>query len=90
MGGKFIEILLLMFLLGSSPSDFYKTSEDPNGLMKEDQCKNNNIFGRQASNSPNVERNFSSEGDIDLSITEFRFCDKVATNTSEGNRSFWG
>ena len=44
--------------------------------MKEDQCKNNSIFGRQASNSPNVERNFASEEDIDFSVTEFRFCDK--------------
>ena len=76
MGRKFIEILFLMFSPGSSPSDFYKTSEDPNCLMKKDQCKNNNIFGRQASNGPNVERNFAREGDIDLSITEFRFCDK--------------
>ena len=76
MGRKFTEIPLLMFSPGSSPFDFYKTFEDPNCLMKEDQCKNNNIFGQQACNGPNVERNFASEGDIDLSITEFRFCDK--------------
>ena len=76
MGRKFIGILLLMSSAGSSPSDFHKTSKDPNCLMKEDQCKNNSIFGRQASNSPNVERNFASEEDIDFSVTEFRFCDK--------------
>ena len=79
-----------MFWPGSSPSDFHKTSEDPNCLIKEDQCKNNNIFGH-VSNSLNVERNFASKGDIDFSVTKFRFCDKfkkVATNTSEGNRVF--
>ena len=61
-----------MFWSGSSPSDFHKTSEDPNCL----QCKNNNIFGRHASNGRNVERNFASEGDINFSVTKFRFCDK--------------
>ena len=74
-----------MFWPGSSPSDFHKTSEDPNCLIKEDQCKNN-IFGRHASNGPNVERNSSSKGDIHFSIKKLRFCGKlkkVATNTSE-------
>ena len=42
---KFIRIHLLMFWPWSSPSDFHRTSEDPNCLIKEDQCKNNNIFG---------------------------------------------
>ena len=90
VGRKFIRIPLLMFWPGSSPSDFHKTSEDPNCLIKEDQCKNN-IFGRHVSNGPNAARNFASKGDIDFSVTKFRFCDKfkkVATNTSEGNRVF--
>ena len=30
MGSKLIRILLLMFWLGSIPSDFHKTSQDPN------------------------------------------------------------
>ena len=33
-----------MFWPGSNPSDFHKTSEDPNCLIKEDQCKNNNFL----------------------------------------------
>ena len=53
-----------MFWLGPSPSDFHKTYEDPKCLIKEDPCKNNNIFGRHASNGPKVERNFASTGDI--------------------------
>ena len=65
-----------MFWPGSSPSDFHKTSKDPNCLIKEDKCKNNNIFERHASNGPNVERNFASKGDIIISVTKFRFCDK--------------
>ena len=88
--GSLYEFLCLCFGLGSSPSDFHKTSEDPNCLIKEDQCKNN-IFGRHVSNGPNAARNFASKGDIDFSVTKFRFCDKfkkVATNTSEGNRVF--
>ena len=91
MGRKFIRISLLIFWPGSSPSDFHKTSEGPNCPIKEDQCKNNNIFGRHASNGPNIERNFANRGHIDFSVTKFRFCDKykkVATNTSEGNRVF--
>ena len=76
MGRKFIRIPLLIFSPGSSPSDFHKTSEDPNCLIKEDHCKNKNIFGRHASDGPNIERNFASKGDIDFSVTKFRFCDK--------------
>ena len=63
-------------------SDFHKTSEDPNCLTKEHQCKNNNIFGRQASNPPNVERNFASKADINFSVK------KVAIKTREGNTVF--
>ena len=73
-----------MFWPGSNPSGFHKTPEDPNCLIKEDQCKNNNFFGRHASNGPNVERNFASKGDIHFSIKnggKFR-------NTSKGNRVF--
>ena len=73
--GSLYEFLCLCFGLGSSPSDFHKTSEDPNCLIKEDQCKHNKIFGH-VSNSLNVERNFASKGDIDFSVTKFRFCDK--------------
>ena len=76
MERKLIRIPLLMFLPGSSPSDFHKTFEDPNCLIKEDQCKNKNIFGQHASDGPNVERKFASKGDIDFSVTKFRFCDK--------------
>ena len=89
MGREFIRIPLLMFWPGSRPSDFHETSEDTSCLIKEDQCKNNNIFGRHTSNSPNVERNFASKEGIDFFVTKFMFCDKfkkVATNTSEGNR----
>ena len=64
-----------MFRPGSNPSDFHKTSEDPNCLIKEDHCKNN-LFGRHASNGPNVESNFASKGDINVFVTEFSFCDK--------------
>ena len=76
MRRKFIRIPLLMFWLGSSPSDFHKTPENPNCLIKENQCKNNNIFRRHASDGPNVERNFASKGDIEFSVTKLRFCDK--------------
>ena len=76
VGRKFIRIPLLMFWSGSSPFDFHKTSDDPNCLIKEDQCKNNNSFGRHVSNGPNVERDFASKGDIDFSVTKFRFCYK--------------
>ena len=91
MGKKLTRIPLLMFWPGFSPSDFHKTSEGPNCLIKQDQCKNNNFFGRHAANGPNVERKFASKRDIDFSITKFRFCDKykkVPTNTSDGNRVF--
>ena len=91
MGRKSIRIPLLMFWPGSSFFDFHKTSEDPNCLIKEEQCKNNNIFGRHVSNGPNVARNFVSKGDIDFSVTKFKFCDKFkkdATNTSERNGVF--
>ena len=27
-------------------------------------------------NNPNVERSFASKGDIDFSVTKFKFCDK--------------
>ena len=76
MGRKFIRIPLLIFWPGFSPSDFHKTSEDLNFLIKEDECKNNNIFGQHASNGPNVERNFANKRDTDFSVTKFRFCDK--------------
>ena len=75
IGRKFIRIPLFMFWPGSSPSDFHITSEDPNCLIKEDQCRNNNIFARHASNGPKCERNFASKGDIDFSVIRFRFCD---------------
>ena len=75
MGRKFIRIPLLMLWPESSPSGFHKASEDTNCLIKEDQCKNNNIFGRHASNGPNVERNFARKGGIDFSVAKFRFCD---------------
>ena len=65
-----------MFWPGSSPSDFHKTSEDPNCLIKEDPCKNNDTFGRHVSNGPNVERNLASKVDINFSVTKFRFCYK--------------
>ena len=84
MGSKFIRIPLLMFWPGSSPSDFHKTSEDPNCLFKENQRKNN-LFG------PNFERNFATKRDIDFSVTKFRFCDKfckVASNTNDEKRVF--
>ena len=73
-----------MFWPGSSPSDFHKTSEDPNCLFKENQRKNN-LFG------PNFERNFATKRDIDFSVTKFRFCDKfwkVASNTNDEKRVF--
>ena len=91
MGKKLIRIPLLMFWPGFSPYDFHKTSEGPNCLIKQDQCKNNNFFGRHATNGPNVERKFASKRDIDFSVIKFRFCDKyrkVPTNTSDGNRVF--
>ena len=66
-----------MFRPGFSPSDFYKTSEGPNCLIKEDQCRNNNIFGRRAINGLNVEKKFASKVDIDFSVTKFRFCDNI-------------
>ena len=67
------------------------SSEGPNCLIKEDQCRHDNIFGRHTCNGQNVERHFPSKGEIDLSVIKFRFCEKykkVATNTSEGNRVF--
>ena len=76
MERKLIRISLLMFWPGSRPSDFHKTSEGSNCLIKENQCKNNNFFGRHTSNSPNVERNFASKEGIDFSVTKFAFCDK--------------
>ena len=76
MGRKFIRIPLLMFWPGSSPSDFHKTSEVSNCLIKEDQYKKKNIFGRHASDGANVERNFAGKGNIDFSVTKLRFCDK--------------
>ena len=76
VGGKFIQIPLLMFWPESSLSDFHKTSGDPNCLIKEDQCKNNNIFRRHVTNGLNVERNFASKVEIDFSVTKFRFSDK--------------
>ena len=73
MGRKFIQIPLVLLWPRSRPFDFQKTSEDPNCLIKENQCKNNNIFGRHPSNGPNVERNFARKGDIDFSVTKCRF-----------------
>ena len=73
MGRNFIRIPLLIFWPGSSPSDFHKTSEDSNCLIKEDQCKNKNISGRHAINGPNVERNFGSKIDIDFSLQNLGF-----------------
>ena len=63
-GKEFIQIPLLMFCPGSSPSDFHKNSEDPNCLTKQDQHKNNNNFGIHARNSPNVDRNLASKGTL--------------------------
>ena len=61
---------------GSSPSDCHKTSENPKCLIKENQCKNNNPFGRHASNGLSAsEKNFASKGDTDFSVTKFKFCD---------------
>ena len=73
MGRKFIQIPLVLLWPRSRPFDFQKTSEDPNCLIKENQCKNNNIFGRHPSNGPNVERNFPRKGDIDFSVTKCGF-----------------
>ena len=70
MGREFIRIPLFMF---SSPTDFHKTSQGTNCLIKEDQHKNNNIFGRHASNGLNVERNFASKGDIDFLLQNIGF-----------------
>ena len=75
---------MLSFWSWSNPSEFHKTSAGRICLVEEDQCRNTNIFGRHAINDPNVERNFASKGDIDFSVTKFKFCDKcekVATNT---------
>ena len=86
--GKGIYMNSFAYVLASQ--NFHKTSEGPNCLIKENQCKNN-TFGQHASNGPNIRRNFTSKGDIDFSVTKFRFCDKykkVATNTSDGNRVF--
>ena len=58
-GGNLYEFLIMLWPR-TSPSDFHKTSEDPNCLIRENQCKNNNQFGRHASNGPTVERNFAS------------------------------
>ena len=55
MGMKFIRIPLLMFWPESFSSDIHKTSEDSNYLINENQCKNNDLFARHASNGPNVE-----------------------------------
>ena len=55
------------------PIDSHKTSEDSNCLIKENQCKSNNIFGGHASDGPNLETNFASKGDIDFSVTKFSF-----------------
>ena len=82
MGRKFMGIASLMFWPGSSPSDFHKISEDLNCLIKEDQYKNNNIFGRHVSNCPNVERNLASKGDIDFSVIKFRFYDKLLKSSN--------
>ena len=71
-----------MFWPVTSPSDFHKTSENPNCLIKEDQ-RNNNIFKWHASNGPNVERNFTSKGDLDFCVTKFRFCDKFEKGTTD-------
>ena len=71
-----------MFWPVTSPSDFHKTSENPNCLINEDQ-RNNNIFKRYASNGPNVERNFTSKGDLDFCVTKFRFCDKFEKGTTD-------
>ena len=76
MGRKRIRIPLLAFWPGSSSFVFHKTSEDFNCLIKENQCKNNNHFGRHASNAPYIKRNFASKGDINFSVTKSRFCDK--------------
>ena len=73
MGREFILIPLFMFWPGSSPTGFHKTSQGPNCLIKEDQHKNNNIFGRHASNGLNVERNFASKGDIDFLLQNIGF-----------------
>ena len=73
MGREFIRIPLFMFCPGSSPTDFHKTSEGPNCLIKEDQYKNNNIFGRYAGNGLNVERNFASKGNIDFLLQNIGF-----------------
>ena len=40
----------LCLWLGLGPVPPAKTSEDPNCIIKEDQCKNTNIFGRHSSN----------------------------------------
>ena len=47
-----------------------------NCLIKANQCKNKNTFGRHASNGPIIKRDFASKKDIDFSITKFRFCYK--------------
>ena len=82
MERKLIQIPLPMFWPVTSPSDFHKTSENPNCLIKEDQ-RNNNIFKRHASNGSNVERNFTSKGDLDFCVTKFRFCDKFEKGTTD-------
>ena len=42
-------------------------------LIKEDQFKNDNIFGRYSCNGPNIERNFAGKRGIDFSAQNLGF-----------------
>ena len=66
MKRKLMPILLLIIWPGFNPSDFQKTSKDPNCFIKENQCKNNRHFGRHTSNGSRTERKFANKGDIFL------------------------
>ena len=87
--GNLYEFLCLCFGLGPAPLIFTKLLKIAIALLT--RIKKYNIFRRHASDGPNVEINFASKGDIDFSVTKFRFCDKfkkLTTNTSEGIRVF--
>ena len=71
--GNLYEFLCLCFGLGPAPLIFTKLLKIAIALLTRIKKY---IFRRHASDGPNVEINFASKGDIDFSVTKFRFCDK--------------
>ena len=87
---KLIRISVLMFWLGSCPTNFHKIIKNPNCNFASHKYKNDYLLGRHASNG-SLHRGHEHVSRRRNLVTTSEFCnklEKVCFDTSAGNRIF--